>query len=69
MTLDELFRSASGGCQDPNCTDPHKEVVLHARCHPQASTWVKVDPRKGTLTVSCAICDSPIITVKHTMSN
>lgn len=69
MTIDELFKSASGGCQNPECTDPHNEVVLHSQCHPNASTWVKVDPKRGKLTVACAICDSPIITVNHTMSN
>jgi hypothetical protein len=69
MTLDELFRDAANGCSMKGCTHKHGELVLHAACHPDASSWVKVDVDKGTLQVVCAICDTPIVTLQHVMSN
>lgn len=69
MTLDDLFRSASGGCQSPGCTHKHSAVVLHSGCHPEAATWVTVDVRKGTMQVTCSVCNQVIITVNHNLSN
>jgi len=69
MTIDDLFKSAAGGCQAPGCTHKHGAVVLHSGCHPGSPTWVSVDASKGTLQVACSVCNLPIITIKHTMSN
>lgn len=69
MTIDEVFRSASGGCSAPGCNCKTGEIVLSPACHPGAGTFVGVDVGRGTMRVSCAICSQTVLTINHTMSN
>jgi hypothetical protein len=66
MTLEELFQSASGGCQMPGCDHAHDNgpLVLASRCHPQAGTKFSINVAKKTMHVECATCEQPIITIE-----
>jgi hypothetical protein len=64
VKLEDFFRGAAGGCQAPGCTHPHGEVVMHARCHPDAATFVTVDAKKRTIKITCADCDKLIANVE-----
>jgi hypothetical protein len=64
MTIEELFRSAAGGCQTAGCTHDHSEpLYLHSRCHRKRGTFVAIDPVQKTLRVECAECKKEIVTV------
>lgn len=69
MRIDEVFKSAAQGCQVPGCTHKHGEVILAAACHPQAGMRVSVDADRGVMSIACGICNQPVITINHTMSN
>ena len=70
MTIDQVFREvATKGCQMPGCNCKTGPIVLTAVCHPQANMRVEVEAAKGTLTVRCAVCESPVLVINHTMSN
>lgn len=70
MTLDQVFREvATKGCMAPGCDCKSGPIVLTARCHPHANMRVEVNASKGTFTVYCAVCSTPVLTVTHTMSN
>lgn len=58
MNIEQLFATLRGGCQIPGCTHQHdgKPLVLHARCHRTAGTFVYADATARTLTVKCARC-------------
>jgi hypothetical protein len=63
MTLEELFQSAAGGCQTPECRHEHANAMyLHARCHPQAGTFAVVDGR--TLRIECAKCKKVVVVIE-----
>ena len=42
-------------CSSPGCKEPHGELYLHGRCHPESPTWAKYE--NGTVTVQCAVAD------------
>lgn len=69
MTIDEVFKEASGGCQAPGCNCKKGEIVLSPACHPGSGTFVGVDAARGVMRVSCAICNKTVLTINHTMSN
>lgn len=66
MTLEELFQSASGGCQMPGCEHVHDNtpLVLTSVCHPGDGTKFTIDVVKKTMKVDCATCDKPIIIIE-----
>lgn len=69
MTLDQVFKSAAEGCQVPGCDCKTGEMVLASRCHPDAGSKVVVDVSKGTMRISCSVCDQTVMVINHTMSN
>lgn len=69
MTLDEVFKEASKGCQVPGCTHKHGEIVLNSGCHPGANMRVSVDAGRGVMLVACGVCNRAVLTINHTMSN
>lgn len=68
MTIDEVFKEASQGCQVEGC-NCKGEVVLSPHCHPGSPTVVSVDPSQGVLKIVCSVCDTGVLTIKHIMSN
>lgn len=69
MKIDDVFKSAAKGCQDPTCTVKHGELVLTAVCHPQAGMRVSIDADKGKMEIACGTCNQPVLIINHTMSN
>ena len=64
MKLEEFFAGAAAGCQEPGCTHPHEEVVMHGACHKDTPTWMTVDAKKRTITISCSKCDKKVATIE-----
>lgn len=46
-------RCAMPGCQH----EDHRELYLHARCHPRAGTIARYDMVKGSITILCHKCE------------
>lgn len=64
MTLDEAFRLAAGGCQEPDCDHRHSgPLFLHARCHMRARLDVSLDPVTRTLLVQCGECRKTVVEI------
>ena len=67
MTLEEAFRWAAAGCQDPNCGCDHLPhdgpMYVHSRCHPRADVSVALDPITRTIIMKCGECQKPIMEI------
>jgi hypothetical protein len=50
-------------CHLPDCNHDHSVLVLHAKCHPRAGTWVFYDKASGIATIRCAKCDNEILSL------
>jgi hypothetical protein len=62
VTLDELFASVAGGCENPDCKDPDcgGPMFLHSLCHPEAKLDVAIDSADRTVHVLCGACKQPV---------
>jgi hypothetical protein len=49
------------GCSNPECDCSEGPLFMHAKCHPQSTTWTYFD--EGLLTVICAECRELIMQV------
>lgn len=59
-----LFREDmdSQQCSAPDCDHQHEdEMVIHSMCHVNAPTWATYNRESGTILVTCAICERPIV--------
>ena len=66
-TLAELLESLQGRhCEEPGCSQVHDDRMIHLtpRCHPGSRLGVCVDRTERVLTVVCAQCHEPVLTLK-----
>jgi len=66
MTLEDLIRRASAGCENPACDHRHHgHLFLRPRCHDTSAVRVAVDPHTRTLIVECATCGWTVAAIKE----
>lgn len=53
----------ASGCGTPNCGHDHSELYLHQRCHPGGKLSAKYTKATGSLTVMCAVCETPVAVI------
>jgi hypothetical protein len=51
------------GCDAPDCTKDHRIIYFHGSCHLGGRIWAYYDKDAGQLTIECAECEMPIVTI------